>query len=233
MTLPRLVLAPILAIALGCLSTAAAPASASGGDTAATQAYLRANLKLVKVASSHLAASEQAPLSEVLDKVRQECPQAGLKSPQNASSTHMSYEVIGAIVIAAYKPDLTAAREYVRAVKSLHWSDAKITQEVRTHAQSLTTVAALAPPNLCADVRAWGATGYATLPPSTVEFDQKFEPSWVSIGTIPEGLGRVENAATKTLARQNEQVEAKLFEGEARVTETSYETIMDELDLWP
>lgn len=223
----------LLAIALSSLLAAPAAAAANSSDSAATQTYLQANLKLVQVARSHLAVSEKAPLTQVLARVREECPQAGVHSPQNPDSTHMSYEVIGAIVIAAYKPDLQAAREYIRIVTPLHWSDGAITREVHAHAQDLQTVAALAAPNLCADVKAWSAVGFQTLPASTVQFDQKFEPAWVAIGDVPEGLARFESPAAKTLARRVQQVEAALFEGEARVTETSYEPIMDALDLWP
>ena len=39
--------------------------------------------------------------------------------------------------------------------------------------------------------------------------------------------------SAKALAHRSRQVEEQLFEGEARVTETSYETIMDALELWP
>jgi hypothetical protein len=224
---------PAGAVLLCSLAIPASSASAAGGDAAATASYLRANLKLVQTAKAHLATSENAPLTEVLARVRSECPHAGAKSPQNPESTHMSYEVIGAIVIAAYKPDLPAAREYVRTVARLHWSSAKVTKEVREHAQDLTTVAALSAPNLCADVAAWKAGGYSSLPATTVQFDQKFEPSWVKIGLLPEGLGRFESGATKALARRALEVEEALEDGEARVTETSYEPIMDALELWP
>jgi hypothetical protein len=223
----------LIALALALSASVAIPASAAASDASATAAYLRANMKLVQVANSHLAASEKAPQSEVLARVRRECPHAGANSPQNPESTHMSYEVIGAIVIAAYKFDLQAAREYVRAVRPLHWSSASVTREVREHAQDLTTVAALAPPNLCADVAAWKASGYHSLPSSTLQFDKKFEPSWVKIGLLPEGLGRFESGATRALARRALQIEELLEDGEARVAETGYEPIMDALELWP
>lgn len=229
----RFALATLLATALGCLLAGPGAALGAGSDTAATEAYLRANLKLVQVARSHLAASENAPLTEVLAKVRRECPAAGAKSPQNPESTHMSYEVIGAIVTAAYKLDIPAALTYARTVTALHWSSSAVTKEVREHAAKLKVVAGLAPPNLCADVRAWAADGYHSLPASTVQFDARFEPAWVAIGVVPSGLRRFENPPAKALARRNEAVEEQLFDGEARVTETSYEPIMDALDLWP
>ena len=106
-------------------------------------------------------------------------------------------------------------------------------REVREHAAKLKTIAGLAPPNLCADVRAWRASGYGELPATSVQFDAKFEPAWVAIGLDPEALHSYENPATKALAHRNEQIEEQLFDGEARVTETSYETIMDALELWP
>ncbi len=229
----RIRLGAIAAIALAWAVSGAPAALGASGNAAATEAYLRANLKLVQVARSHLAASENAPLSEVLDRVRRECPLAGANSPQDTNSTHMSYEVIGAIVIAAYKFDVPAALAYAHTVTALHWSNGALTKEIREHAAKLRTVAGLAPPNLCADVRAWAADGFQTLPATTVKFDAKFEPAWVAIGLDPEALRSYESATAKALAHRNDQIEAQLFEGEARVTESSYETIMDALELWP
>jgi len=230
---PRARLAAIAALALAASVSGPAAALGASSNAAATETYLRANLKLVQVARSHLAASEQAPVSEVLARVRRECPKSGANSPQDANSTHMSYEVIGAIVIAAYKFDVPAALAYAHTVASLHWSNGALTKKVHEHAAKLRTVARLAPPNLCADVRAWGAGGYQALPATTVQFDAQFEPAWVAIGLDPEGLRSYESPSAKALAHRNDQIEEQLFDGEARVTETSYETIMDALELWP
>jgi hypothetical protein len=229
----RLQLISIVVVALAATLATPTASLAAGGDAAATETYLRANLKLVQVARSHLAASERAPLTEVLAKVRRECPLAAAKSPQDANSTHLSWEVIGAIVTNAYKIDIPAALAYVRTVAPLHWSSGAVTKAVHEHAAKLKTVADLAPPNLCGDIRAWAADGFTALPASTVGFDAKFEPSWVAIGLLPNGIGRFESASAKALARHSEQLEEQLIDGEARVAETSYETIMDALELFP
>ncbi len=169
----------------------------------------------------------------MLAKVRRECPQAGANSPQDTNSTHMSYEVIGAIVIAAYKIDVPAALAYVRTVTALHWSSGALSKEAHEHAAKLRTVAGLAPPNLCADVRAWAPAGSARCPRARSSSTRSSNRRGSRSACIPKGSARYESASAKALARRSRQVEEQLIEGEARVTESSYETIMDALELWP
>jgi hypothetical protein len=221
-----------LVLALGCLLVPASAAWGNAGDTAATQAYVQANLKLVQVARSHLASSEAAPLQIVLPRVRRECPLAAAPAPQNPESTHLSYEVIGAMVVASYRPDLAAMRAYVRAVEPLRWSNSGLTNKLHGYARKLQTLSTLTAPDICADIRAWGKSNYLHLPSSTIHFDELFEPAWVALGELPGSLTAYANTATKALIRRTDPLEQLLIEGEARAAE-SYEQVMDELELKP
>jgi len=214
----------------GGFALSATPALASS-NTASTQAYVQANYALVRVARTHLAAAEAGPL-HVLAQVRAECPKAGAGSPQNPDSTQMSNEVIAAMVLSAARPDLTAIKAFVRAAGALSWSNHGLTSAVHTYVGDLKTILSLPTPNLCGDVKAWAASGYTTLPASTVTLVAKFMPAWVALGDLPAQLARYESSAARSLARRSGPLEEALTEAEARAVE-HWGAIMDTLELWP
>jgi hypothetical protein len=224
-------LASLAIAAAAGLAIAPAGALAASEDVTATQAYVQADYALVRVARSHLATSEAGPL-HVLAQVQRECPQAGAGSPQDPESTQMSDQVIGAMVISAVQPDVSAIRTFVRAVAALSWSSPGLTRAIRTYTGDLKIVLGLPAPNLCADVKAWAASGYSALPSSTVAFVAKFMPAWVALGYVPAQLTGYESSATKTLVRRANALEEQLTEGEARAVE-HWGDIMNALVLWP
>jgi hypothetical protein len=220
----------LLAIAAG-LASAPPGALAAGGNAAATQRYVQANYALVRVARSHLAAAEAGPL-HVLAKVQQECPLAGAGSPQNAESTQMSDEVIGAMVISAAQPDLQAIKTFIRTTAGLSWSNHALTSAVRAYAGNLKTLLSLSLPNLCGEVKAWAADGFHTLPASTVAFVAKFMPAWVALGYLPQKLTAYESSGQRSLARRCEPLESLITEAEARAV-AHYGAIMNTLGISP
>ena len=227
-------LAVLAGLALGATAgLAVAPAAALGasGNAAATQAYAQAGYAALRVAVSHLATSEAAPL-HVLSQVQHECPLVGAQSPQDAESTQMSDEVIGAMVVSAIAPDVQAIRTFVHAVAGLSWSSGGLTRSIHAYASKWGTLASLPAPGLCADVRAWGADGYRALPASTVEFVAKFNPSWVGAGYMPAQLKRYESSATRALAKRCNGLEEQITELEAREV-AHYNEIMNALAIWP
>jgi hypothetical protein len=221
----------VLTAVLGLGATTPGGALASSGDLAATQVYLQANYAVVKVARANLATSEAAPL-RLLAQVRRECPLAGAGSPQDSESTQMSDEVIGAMVIAAYDPNHQAITAFTRSVAALRWSNSGLTQAIRRYVANLRTLLSLSAPNLCGDVKAWAASGYHTLPASTVAFVGKFMPAWVALGYVPAQLNPFETSGGKALARLAGGLEQQLTEGEARAVE-HWGEIMNALVLNP
>ncbi|HEX3519403.1 MAG TPA: hypothetical protein VHT29_10255 [Solirubrobacteraceae bacterium] len=213
--------------------TLAGPSTAAlaSGDATATSQYLAANYTLVHTARSYLRRAEAAPL-KVLAQVTRECPRAAAGSPQDPQSTELSDEVIGAMVIAAYHLDVPGLRRFVSQTSHLHWSSKSATNAVRAYAAKLKVLADLAPPNLCADVRAWAASGYETLPASTLHFDAIFLPAWVAIGLLPGSLKPFESSAQKGVLARSNALEVELTDGEARAVE-SWGKIMNELELEP
>lgn len=228
---PMRVCLPLAVLAvIGGVALCATPALASS-NTATTQRYVQDNYALVRVARTHLATAEAGPL-HVLAQVRAECPRAGAGSPQNPDSTQMSDEVIAAMVVSAYKPDLSAMRTFIGAAGALIWENHSLTSAVHAYVGDLKTILSLPTPNLCGDVRAWAASGYTTLPASTVTLVAKFMPAWVALGYLPAQLEPFESAAARSLARRSVPLEEALTEGEARAVE-HWGAIMDTLELWP
>jgi hypothetical protein len=205
--------------------------TAAASDTGSTGEYLRANYALVRTARGFLRRAEAAPL-KVLAQVTRDCPMAAAGSPQDGQSTELSDEVIGAMVLSAYHLDVPGLRRFVQRIRPLRWSNPRLTRAVRAYAGQLETLAGLAPPNLCADIASWAASGFHTLPPRTVSFVARFMPDWVALGLLPSGLSAYESGEQRTLARRCESLEVQLTDGEARAVE-SWGKIMNELVLNP
>jgi hypothetical protein len=224
----RVLAAAIAALATGC---AAAPVAADASTSSATSSYVRANYALVAAGKSHLATSIAA-YKGVLTKVRRDCPRAAEGSPQNPSSTKLSNEIIGAMVLSAGKPDRPAVATYLRAVRGLSWSNGSLTRAVRGYASSLSKLYGLSVPDICSDIRAWKASGWTALPASTVSFVEVFYPNWVALGLQPSGLARFEGGSERRLAHTAAHFEYQLTNAEAEAVET-WGDIMTTLDLWP
>ena len=160
--------------------------------------------------------------------MRTECPRAAAGSPQDPESTQMSNEVIGTMVTTAMRTDLPSIRAYLSTARRIHFASGRLNSIVRSYVGKLTKLAALAPPNLCGDVRAWAASGYRALPASTVAFDKRFVPSWVALGEVPASISRFDRG----LAARSASAESRLGDFEASEVET-WGHIMNALELWP
>jgi hypothetical protein len=210
----------------------AAPfAQANAGDVASTQAYVRADYKLVRYANSRIPSAEAA-LTGIITGVRQECPQAAVGSPQNTDSEQLDHEVIGTMVTTAIRPGLPRGNAFIDTVKSLRWSNRGLTDKIQAYVAKLKVMGELPIPHLCADVKSWVASDFQTLPSSTVSFDKRFLPTWVAIGELPAALTPYETPEIRTLVHRASQLENQLTEFEARAVE-SWGKILDELVLQP
>jgi hypothetical protein len=223
-------LAFALALAVGALA-APATAHAAGGDAAATQRYLAENLKLVRIAVAHIPAAKAA-IDGVLSHVRSHCPGAAAESPQDPESTQLSNEVIGAMVTSALHVDLPDLRKFVRVDTGLRWSSSGLTRTVREYVSKVATMGGLAIPDVCADVRAWAASGFRTLPAATLSFSPRFMESWVALGEVPAGLSRFISGGQRGLVNAASRLESQLSEFEANEVE-NWGRIMNTLGLHP
>jgi hypothetical protein len=165
---------PALGLALAAASLAPATASAAARDVASTHAYIQANYALAR-ASEALLASTQANIERRTRQFGRECPGVGVGSPQDEEAQKLSYEAAGAVWSLSYGAAAGPIRAFARAVKPLRWSHAKLTRIAQGYAKSLQQLAALPLPNLCGDARAWSASGFKTVPATTLRFDAHVE----------------------------------------------------------
>lgn len=215
--------------ALGSCAAMLPCTSLAASDVATTEAYVRADYALVS--SGHrLIPTAHARILALRRRLRSECPAVVVGSPQNEDSEALTWELIGAMTIAGYQPGLAAATKFSRAVSKLTWSDASLTRAVRKYTRQGLAQVRTPPPDVCGDLRAWKASGYTTLPPTTVHFKQTFYENYVAIGFMPKQLARFVPASLKPLVQRARHYEEALSEFEAFEVET-FGSIIDSLGL--
>jgi hypothetical protein len=223
---------PVLLAALVVATLLPASAPAARGDVAATQAYLQVNYRLVQASAAKIAPIETT-LRGIRSRILDECPNAAANSPQDRDSEQLSNEVIGAMITGAVNlTALPATRQFVGVAAHLRWSDAALTSAVHAYARKVTGLVALAPPQVCADVRSWAASGFRTLPATTAMFAPRFISLWVAPGDLPPSLARYETPAERSLLRRTHRLEQEFTEMEARAVEP-WSEIMNGLGLLP
>jgi hypothetical protein len=215
------------------LALAPTPAFAASGDVAATQTYIRANYGLVRAARAKQASSEAA-LQSVLAGVRRECPKAAAGSPQDHDSEQLSNEVVLTMRIAGTKPELPAIAAFTRAVKGLRWSNHKLTSTIQSYVSELKALSTAPTPNLCADIKAWVASGFQSRSPSTMQLDQEFETLNVALGELPAPLlAPYERPSERAMLTRTSQLELQIADFEAVAGVETWGQIMDSLGLNP
>jgi hypothetical protein len=222
----------LILIAVLALAVAPSVALAKAGNAAATQAYIKANYAFVRASRSELATG-QAAIKSLVSEITGQCPGAAAGSPQDQDSEQLTHEVIAALYIQIYRPEAPAIRVFSKAVKGLHWSNAKLTHAVRTYATKLDVLSALGTPGICSDVKAWATTGFQTLPESTASFDRTYNASELEAEEVPlKLLAPYESHSAASLLHRTEQLEAPLAEAEAKAV-SDYSEILDGLGLHP
>ncbi len=224
---------PALAVALVlALAATPAPALAGPGDVAATRAYIQADYALVHAARVNLSTSEAA-LQTLRRQIAAACPKAAAGSPQDTDSEQLSNELFGAMTLAALSPDTQAVARFVRTVRGLRWSNGALTRKISTYAARLQTLSALPAPDICADVRAWAASRYRTLPASAVGFDSRYYKVEVAVGEVPAALlAPSEQPGERGVLAHAQRIEGQLTEAEVNALYTWWH-IMESLALNP
>lgn len=215
------------AVALGLLTPAAA--GAAPRDIAATHAYIQANYALARAVDAQ-AASTQADILSRTEQFGRECANAGAGSPQDEEAQKLSYETAGVIWSVSFGANARPIRTFVRAVKPLRWSSPKLTRIARSYAQGLLGLATLRTPDLCADVRRWSASGFHTVPASTLRFDgrvEALEPRTIA----PRLLAPYESAADRGALAHTTHLESELEANEFEVGFDDWTSLLNVLGL--
>ena len=171
------------------LAVAFAPATASAGatsrDVASTHTYLEASYRVLHAAVSTWSTVE-ASIHRLDLRFHAECPDVGAGSPQNEEDQKLSYEAAGALWATGYHTDAAIVHAYVHTVNRLTWSNPQITRDARRLTRGLEEMTELKVPNICADVRAWGANNFGAAPANVKQYDQHVEA--IEIHEIPRHL---------------------------------------------
>jgi hypothetical protein len=175
------------AILTAVLAVAGAPATAGAAsrDVASTHTYLEASYRALHATVSTWS-SVEASIHELDQRLGAECPDVGAGSPQSEEEQKLSYEATGALWATGYHTDAAIDRAYVKTLSRLTWSNPQITRDARRLAAGLREMTALRVPNICADVLAWHANGFGTMPSDVEPYDQHVEA--IDIHEIPRNL---------------------------------------------
>lgn len=208
---------------------APAAAAASSGDVAATHAYVRANYALNR-AGVGLIKQGEARIQTFNRKLAQECLHAGAGSPVNELAQPMSYEVAAALWAIAYSTAAGPIRTFVAAVRSLHWSSARITHIARGYATSLHELSTLPVPDLCADVRAWTASHFTAIPANVAQLDKRVE-AIEGESIPPKLLAPFERGSDASVVARTRGLEHRLAENEFVVGQDDWIEVTETLGL--
>jgi len=176
------IVAVVLALGLGMTP---AGAEAAPKDVASTHAYVVAAYAALHEVVSKWSTVE-ASIHKLDLKFQAECPRVGAGSPQSEEEQRLSAEVAGALWATGYRTEAKVVQRFVKAVSPLTWSNPAITRIARRLTQSLHAMTVLPIPDLCADVRAWQATGYKAVPANVEQYDRRVEA--IEIKEIPRKL---------------------------------------------
>jgi hypothetical protein len=220
--------APVL---LALLALLALPASSFGAakNQSATRAYILASYTLIKAARATIPTAE-ASVATLNKQIGEECPHVALESPQNHESERLADEVAGALWSIVYHLDSAAIARFSAIVKPLRWTNHKLTHIADNYADSLSELSALTMPSLCADVRAWTASGFRTVPASTMAFDKQAEA--IGAPTIPPKLlAPYEHGADKGIALRTTHLEVLLEQAETSIGFEDWSSLLETLGL--
>jgi hypothetical protein len=213
-----------------------APAGATTttpSDHAATHAYLEATL-LEGRAEAAAQPDGLKVIEELAARVRAGCagilagsPLRSKTRPPDQSATEMKEELFSSSLLAAEHPSHPAFVRFANKVHRLGWSNPRLTRLLHSFAAEAAEQSAIPTPDLCADARAWIASGYRAVSAGTKQFlhrldvvssitliePEPHEPlTFNSAKTIAYRLKPYEDRTDRALAR-------RLLEREVKITD--------------
>jgi hypothetical protein len=220
-----------LGILVGVLAVGLTPADATAAprDVASTHAYLVAGYAALHAVVGKWSAVE-ADIHKLNLRFHAECPKVGAGGPQSEEEQKLSYEVAGALWATGYHTDAGIIRKFVKAVRPLRWSNPTVNRSAHRFIKGLQEMSALSVPDLCGDVRAWGAGGFKAVSPNTERFDRHVEA--IEVKEIPRKLlMRYVQPSDKGLLKRVEHLYTRFSELEFTTGQDSWDTLLETLAL--
>ncbi len=172
----------------------------------------------------------EANLNKLDRRFAAECPDVGAGSPQSEAEQKLSYEVAGALWATGYHVDSRFAQAFTKVVSPLRWSNPAITRTAHKFIKGLREMTALKVPNLCADVSSWRASGYQTIPSSTLQYDQHVEAIEVEVPS-PHIVAAYVQPADRALFAKVEHLLTRFEELEFSTGQRYWDTLLETLGL--
>jgi hypothetical protein len=162
----------LLTLAASACSATPALAQVKASDAAATHAYLEAKITWRRAEAADQAVGLKA-ITALAAHVDSECPDVLVGAPNaegektNQSGYEISEEIFSAGVGAAEYVTHAQDARFAKTVGHLRWSNSGLTRLLRSLALEQAEQSAIAPPNLCADMKFWVASGYTSTSDAT------------------------------------------------------------------
>ncbi len=175
-----------LAVVVAALATAMAPAGAFArpDDAAATRSYIDAHYALLRAAQAALPV-ERTAAAKLVGETRSECPGVAAGSPRDEESAALGTEALVVVSDTLLAKNRAAIKRFAGAVENLRWSNATLTRLVRRYAAKLRVELTLKAPDLCADLKAWAASGFQTVPAGVTRTNQETEADSTGPEEVP------------------------------------------------
>jgi hypothetical protein len=131
-----------------------------------------------------------------------ECPLALTYAPRDGAFREIGQEVSTTLFDANVASMSSLRLAFAHAIGRLSWSNRRLSRLVRGQAAEEVALVALAQPHVCADIEAWKATAYASLPQSAIGFLARAEA--IESGGYLEPSGESREAVIERLLRSYE-----------------------------
>jgi hypothetical protein len=202
----------------GLLALAALPSTAAATplDVVSTRAYLRADNALTRSAKAHLHRAE-AGVGALTRQIGRECPHIAAGAPQSPEAELLYEEIVAAVTHTVYHVDSAVLGRFTSTVGGLRWSSPRVTRAVHAYTSRLHGLATLGLPNVCADAKAWAASGFTALPAATRLIAQQLKTSEEAgpMELSPGVLRPYERPEESRTIAETARLEADLQEAEA------------------
>jgi len=195
------------------LANTPAAAGASTQDLSSTHAAVLAGYALARAAVATINVA-QSRIEGFKHKLAGECPGAGAGTLETEATQPMSYEVAAALWSIAYGSAAGPIGRFAKVIKPLHWTNARVDRVAHSFATTLSGLATIRRPDLCADIHAWTASGFTTIPQDVIELDHHVES--LELPEIPWNL------ATPYLRGRDVVLVAYIKRAERKVAEAEF-----------
>jgi hypothetical protein len=169
----------LLLITLAAITCSVTPAlgRVRASDARATHDYLEARIALQRETGAEGGAAEFKAITALEAQVKTECPGVLAGAPPhskgekiNQSEGEVRDELLSVTFGAAERVEHPAYARFARIVRRLRWSNPKLTRLLRSLALEESEQSAISPPNLCADLKFWVASGYTAVSAGTKRY---------------------------------------------------------------